>query len=175
MRFVAWITVLVGLWLLAWGEVTVANVVSGVVAAGLLLVFFPLGPPGDLRFHPLGALRLAGYVSWQVVAANVAMAGRILRPQQPLEPGVIVHRLEHPSEGVLTAMVSVLALAPGTLPVDAAADASSVSVHFLILDDEEGARRSLQHLEELVVRALGAPTGPSEPSVVDADAAGEAT
>ena len=61
------------------------------------------------------------------------------------------------TEGVLTAMTTVISLSPGTLTVDTTPDASTIYVHFLVLDDVEAARHSLRHLEALVVHALGAP------------------
>jgi len=172
-RRIAWTAALVVLWLLAWGEVTVANVVSGIVVSSVLLVFFPLGPPGDLRFHPVGAARLAGYVAVQLVVSNIAMVRQILRPRPTFEPGVLIHRLRHPSEGVLTAMTSVISLSPGTLTVDATADASAISVHFLVLDDVDAARRSLCHLEDLVVHALGAPAPTDDAPSASATTPGE--
>ena len=40
-RTVARVAILVALWLLAWGEVSLANVLSGIVVAGVVLVAFP--------------------------------------------------------------------------------------------------------------------------------------
>lgn len=41
MRLFTRLLLLVALWLLAWGEVTVANVLSGTAVAAVLLVVFP--------------------------------------------------------------------------------------------------------------------------------------
>jgi multicomponent Na+:H+ antiporter subunit E len=173
MRRIAWTAALVVLWLLAWGEVSAANVVSGIVVSSALLVFFPLGPPGDLRFHPLGAARLVGYVVVQLVVSNVAMVRQILRPNPDFEPGVLAHHLQQPSEGVLTGMTSVISLSPGTMTVDTTPDASTIYVHFLMLDDAEAARASLRRLEELVVHALGGPPPVTDPPAPAASTSGE--
>ncbi|HWJ64342.1 MAG TPA: Na+/H+ antiporter subunit E [Acidimicrobiales bacterium] len=170
MRRVAWTAALVVLWLLAWGDVSVANVVSGIVVSSAVLVFFPLGPPGDLRFHPVGAARLVGYVAVQLVVSNVAMVRQIVRPRPAFAPGVIAHHLQQPSEGVLTAMTSVISLSPGTMTVDTTPDASTIYVHFLVLDDIEVARQGLRHLEELVVHALGGPPPATDPPPAAASA-----
>lgn len=149
------IAALVALWLLAWGKVSVASVVSGVIVAAALLVVFPPGPPANVRFHLLGTLRLAGYIAAQLVTSNVVMSRQILRRQPDVEPGVLAHHLKHPSPEIVTAMTSVIALSPGTMTVDTSSDSSTIYVHFLFLRDVEAMRSSLDHLERLVVAAIG--------------------
>jgi multicomponent Na+:H+ antiporter subunit E len=155
-RIAGRIALLVALWLLAWGEASVANVVSGVAVAAALLVAFPPGPraTGDLRFSAVGAGRLAVYVLVQLVISNVVMAGQILRRRPDVRPGVLAHRLGQPSEEVVTVMTSVIALSPGTMTVDVDAASSVVYVHFFFLRDLEAARTSLRRLEDLAVRAV---------------------
>ena len=43
-RRVGFVAFLLGIWLLLWGEVSVANVVSGLLVAAVLLVVFPRTP-----------------------------------------------------------------------------------------------------------------------------------
>lgn len=156
MRIVGRIAMLVGLWLLAWGEVSLANVVSGVAVAGGLLVAFPPGrrTSGGLGLSAAGAGRLAVYVLVQLVNSNVVMAGQILRPRPDIRPGVLSHRLRRPSEEIVTVMTSVIALSPGTMTVDVDADSTTIYVHFFLLRDIEDARTSLRRLEDLAERAI---------------------
>ncbi len=173
MRIIGRVALLTGLWLLAWGEVSPANVVSGVAVAAALLVAFPPGPraSGRLRFSAFGAGRLAVYVLVQLVNSNVVMARQILRRRPDVRPGVLAHRLREPSEEVATVMTSVIALSPGTMTVDVDPDSTTIYVHFFLLRDLEAARASLSRLEDLAVRAIAAPkplrparTGKKEPS-----------
>ncbi len=159
MRIVGRIALLVGLWLLAWGEVSLANLVSGVAVAAALLVAFPPGPraSGGLRFSAIGAGRLAVYVLVQLVISNVVMARQILRRRPDAGPGVLAHRLRQPSEEVVTVMTSVIALSPGTMTVDVSLDSTTIYVHFFRLEDVEAARASLARLENLAVHAIAAP------------------
>lgn len=156
MRIAGRIALLVALWLLAWGEASAANIVSGVAVAAALLVVFPPGPraTGGLRFSAIGAGRLAVYVLVQLVISNVVMAGQILRRRPDVRPGVLAHRLRQPSEEVVTVMTSVIALSPGTMTVDVDAESRVVYVHFFLLRDLEAARAGLRRLEELAVRAV---------------------
>jgi multicomponent Na+:H+ antiporter subunit E len=146
---------LVGLWLLAWGEISLANVMSGIAVAVALLIVFPL-PPRTSRVHirPLGVARLAGFVMIQLVASNVVMTRQILGRRNGGEPGVLAHRLQQPSVGVITLMSSIIALSPGTMTVDVDTAASTIYVHFFRLDDVDAARGSLARLEHLIVDAL---------------------
>lgn len=158
MRIVGRVTMLVALWLLAWGEISLANVVSGTVVAAALLVTFPPGqrPHGRLRFSALGVARLLAYVAFQLVISNVVMTRQILRPAPDLQPGVLAHRLQRPSEEVATVMTSIIALSPGTMTVDLDRDSSTIYVHFFRLADVDAARAALTRLERLAVKAIAA-------------------
>ena len=159
MRIGARMALLVGLWLLAWGKATLANVLSGILVAAALLLAFPLteraGAPWQIS--PIGVARLGGHVLVQLLVSNVAMVGQILKRRPDLRPGVLVHQLRRPSAEVVTIMSSVIALSPGTMTVDVDREASAISVHFFRLDDELAARAGLVRLERLVERAIAAP------------------
>ncbi len=62
MRTAGRAALLVGLWLLAWGDVSLANLLSGIaVAAAALLAFPPQRHAAtELRLRPLGIARLGG-------------------------------------------------------------------------------------------------------------------
>jgi multicomponent Na+:H+ antiporter subunit E len=165
MRTVGRMTLLVALWLLAWGDLQPAHVVSGVVVAGALLLAFP--PPARaaerLVIRPAGALRLIGHVLGQLVTSNVVMAGQILRPRPDVRQAVIAHHLRHASEVVVTIMTSIVALSPGTMTVDVDADSTTIFVHFFRLHDPSAARAQLDRLERLIVGAIR--TDPLAPPV----------
>ncbi len=156
MRVVPRVALLVVLWLLAWGDFTIANVASGIVVAALLLLAFPLGRTSrsPRRVSPLGVAVLVGHVGWSLIASNIVMAREILRRVPRDRPGVLAHRLLEPSDEVVTVMTSVIALSPGTMTVDVAVNSTTIYVHFFRLDDIPAARASLRRLEQLVVAAI---------------------
>ena len=161
MRIAGRVALLVALWLLAWGDLSVPNVLSGVLVAGGLLVAFPPGrrAGGSLRFSAGGFVRLTVYLHVQLAISNVVMARQILRRRPDVRPGVLAHRLRQPSEEVVTLMSSIIALSPGTMTVDVDRDSSTIYVHFFKLGDVAEARASLAHLEDLAVHAISrAPT-----------------
>ena len=155
MRVARRTALLVALWLLAWGELSLANVLSGIAVATVLLVVFPLevADATPRRIRVGGALRLAGYVVSQLVLSNLAMARSILAPRPTSRSGVVTHELERSSDVVVTLMTSIIALSPGTMTVDVEGT-STIHVHFFSLDDVDEARGVLARLERLVTGAI---------------------
>jgi multicomponent Na+:H+ antiporter subunit E len=165
MRTLGRMTLLVALWLLAWGDLRLANILSGIVVAGALLLAFPppTRPSEHLTVRPAGALRLIVHVLGQLVTSNVVMARQILRRHPDVHQGVIAHHLRHASEVVVTIMTSIVALSPGTMTVDVDAESTTIYVHFFRLHDVSAARGQLDRLERLIVGAIR--TGPPVPPV----------
>jgi len=149
---------LVVLWILAWGQLTLANVLSGLVVAAALLLAFPQrrGDRSAVRLSAAGIVRLVAYVVTQLIESNIVMTRQILRRDTARRPGVLAHRLERPSAHVAAVMSGVIALSPGTMTIDVAGDSSAVYVHFFELDDVDAARASLVRLEQLVTNAIAA-------------------
>ena len=161
MSTVGRVVLLMLLWLLAWGEITLANVLTGAAVIAALLVAFPPAATTRVRLHPPAVARLVGYVAVQLVSSNLLMARQILRLHPVMRPGVLAHRLARPSEHVVTLMTSIIALSPGTMTVDVDPSATTIYVHFLFLDDVNAARAGLERLERLVSRALSASATPA--------------
>jgi multicomponent Na+:H+ antiporter subunit E len=152
------VVLLVALWILAWGKLTLANVLSGVLVAAVLFAVFPstrrtfARPP-----RPVATARLVLYVLGQMVVSNVLVAREILSRQSRIRTGVIAHRMRDPSREVITVLANIVALTPGTMTVDVTEEPPVVYLHFLLLDDVDEARRSAARLEDLVIAAIGRP------------------
>lgn len=159
MSVVGRLVVLVAIWLLAWGEVRVVHALVGSLLAALLLVAFPMAEGTPLRFRtgirPLGVLELVGYLLWQLVRSNVLVARQILSPRSRVRTGVITYEMRSRSDWVTTLVANIIALTPGTMTVDATRDPHVLTVHFLLLDDEQRAHDAIATLERLVVGAVG--------------------
>ena len=162
MRNTASVVLLVTLWLLAWGEASLANVVSGVVIAVALLAAFPPQRPSAVRISPTGALRLAAYVLGQLVVSNILVAREILSRRSRVRTGVVAYAVPGASDVLLALIANVIALTPGTMTVEATREPPVLYVHFLLLDDVANARAAIARLEAVCRRALreAAPTDP---------------
>jgi multicomponent Na+:H+ antiporter subunit E len=151
------IALLLAIWLLAWGEVSLVNVLTGIAASALLLVTFPpsagVGVPGG-GIRPLALLKLGAHVVWQLVTSNLLLARRIVAPRTEIWTGVIEYALEQEDDRVLTIITNIIALSPGMMAVDVEHDPDVIRVHHLYRDDEE-AHRAVRQLELLAADAFG--------------------
>jgi multicomponent Na+:H+ antiporter subunit E len=145
-------------WVLLWGGLNVANVLSGLVVAVIVMLVFPLPPivfGGRLR--PVGLLRLAGWFVAELVVASAQVGAQALRiGPRPLN-AVIQVDLRSRSDLYLTLTAELLSLVPGSLVVEARRSTSTLFLHVLAVrsesDVEEARRRALRQ-EERVMRAL---------------------
>jgi multicomponent Na+:H+ antiporter subunit E len=148
---------IVVVWMLAWGSMSIANALSGIaVAVGIRwLNDAPRPARAEQRFRPFPALKFAGFVLVRVAQSNVALARQVFMPASRLRPGVLAVPLPPMSDGLLTLVVNVLALSPGTIPLSTSEGADVLYVHFLHISDVESSRHDVTELVDLANRAFG--------------------
>lgn len=148
---------LVIIWFLLWGELSLANLLSGTALAIVVLVAFPGDRPDDteryaLRLGPF--LRLVGYLLAQLVRSNLLLAREVLSRQQHLRTAVIALDLETRSEPLITAIANLMALNPGTLVIELDDTAGVLYVHVFYLRDLDAIRRDVEDLQRLIISAF---------------------
>lgn len=148
---------LLGIWLLLWGSVSLANVLSGLAVVALVLVVIP-----DARFHgrrptvrPVATVRFVIRVLADVLRANAVLTREILSRESSITTGVVAVPLPLCSDGLLTLVANVLSLTPGTMPIEVTREPPVIYVHVLHLRDVEAVRRDVQSLSALAIRAFG--------------------
>ena len=149
--------VLVVVWVALWADLTVANVLSGiVVATGVLALFRWTAAARDARLvvRPLRALRFVTWFLWQLLKSNVAVARLVLSRRPALDPGFVAYRLHTESPGVATLVANAVTLTPGTLTVTLSRDPLVLYVHCLRVVDVSSVRASLLELELHALRAF---------------------
>jgi multicomponent Na+:H+ antiporter subunit E len=152
------ILALVALWVLLWGDISVANLASGFVVAVGVVVLFPLGERHRRAVvRPRATLRLLGVVGRELVVSNAAMTRDVLRRHPSRSAGIVDCPLTCTSPWVGALVANLVALSPGTMPVDVDVDAHVLHLHVLRLEDPAATRRYASRLEALVVRAFGTP------------------
>lgn len=150
-------------WLALWGEVTVANLVSGVLVVALIgLMIRPV--PRRHTLNPLSLLRLLAVFVWRLVSSSATVVLAVLAPTPArLRSGVVGVSLSQHSRLVATIVADAISLTPGTLTLDArypddedspGAAPPVLYIHVLGLADPEDIRADVQHLEHLVVSAV---------------------
>ena len=91
MKHPARVVFLTTIWVLLWGRLSVANVVSGLLVSTLLLVLYPTGATGrdGGRVRPIAIVKLVGYVAVQVVVSNVLLTRRVLSRHPNVRTGIV--------------------------------------------------------------------------------------
>lgn len=138
-----WMTVL---WVLLWGDWTLANVLAGFVVAVLLLLLAPMpavGYGGGLSVP--GTVWLIAKFILDVLLASVEVSKLAIRPRPP-EGGVIRIRLRSESDVILTLTGVFTSLVPGSIIVEAHRFTGTLYVHVLDLPTSGGAEAFRQQV-----------------------------
>lgn len=148
---------LVAGWLLLWGDLSLANILTGTVLVGVLLVVLPTGRPdtGPVPLRPRAAAGFVAAVAADLVISNLTLARLILRRRVQVRSGVIAVELADCSPTMVAFVANTLALSPGTMAVAAAAHPPTVYVHVLQLEDIDAARASIRALADRAIAAFG--------------------
>jgi multicomponent Na+:H+ antiporter subunit E len=145
------------LWILAWGSVSVANVVSGLVVAAFLLVLTPdkLTRGKSIWFRPVGAVKFIAWTVSDVIKSNIVLIRTIVSRRSRLHSGVMAIALPDCSDELLTTISNVVAITPGTSPLYVTRSPTVLYVHVLDMRDPAATRRDLLHLADLAYAAFG--------------------
>lgn len=171
LRSLPLVVVLVGTWLLLQGEVTVGNVVGGLVLALALVIAFPVAVgAGSHVLHPWAFLRLLAFVLYSLVMSSWAVIKVIVRPTPgSLRSGIVRVPLMADSALTTTIVANAVTLTPGTMTLTARVDPTELHIHVLGLADADEFRASVHDLERRTIAALtprpGVDRDPAEPEV----------
>jgi multicomponent Na+:H+ antiporter subunit E len=154
-RTAGYVGFLLVVWLLLWGEVSAANVVSGLLVAALLLVVFPR-PRSTTGFviRPIPTVRFLALFAHDLVVSNLVLSREVVSRRSRMQTGVIAVPIHGCSESLLAVIANLLALSPGTMTVDITTQPSVLYVHVLIFRDLESVRAKIARLNRLVVEAF---------------------
>ena len=151
------------LWIMLWGDLSIANVLGGAAVATVVQVFSRRG--GERRavpdkqhrgiLSPLAALYFAGYFVYKLIEANLVLAWEIVTPRNRINTGVVRVPLRTESNLATMIVADVITLTPGSLVIEAEGSPPVLYVNVLHLHDLDQVRRDLLRIEELSVRAFG--------------------
>ena len=141
-------------WLALWGEVSWANLASGLVVVALIGVIIRPVPRAH-RVNLVALVRLVLVFFWRLITSSAIVVRTVLVPTpQRLRSGVVAIPLTHDSKLVATIVADAISLTPGTLTLEARGTPPVLYVHVLGLDDPEDVREDVRGLEALVLRAV---------------------
>jgi multicomponent Na+:H+ antiporter subunit E len=153
-----WLTLV---WILLWGTVSAANIVSGLAVALVITVLLPLpAVPVEGRVHPLSVLRLIVTVAYYLVVSSVQVAWLAIRPGTPPLTAVLRAHLAIKSDLVLALAVNVINLTPGTIVLEIDQTRRMLYVHVIDVGSERTVQRfyrQIAQFERLLVAAFERP------------------
>ena len=106
-------------WILLWGTVSAANILSGLAIALLITVLLPLpAVPIEGRLHPLSLLRLIATVFYYLALSSVQVAWLAVKPGPPPLSAVLRAHVAVKSDLVLALAVNIFNLIPGSIVLE---------------------------------------------------------
>ena len=172
--------VLVLVWVLLQGELSVGNLVGGVLVVATIEVLFPMSRRSRHRMHPFGAAVFVGTLLRDLVVSSSTVVMTVLRPTPDRAYAEVIPVTLSTQSRLVTAIVAnAISLTPGTLTVDVAATPAGyrLDVHALGRVDHDDFVASIGALERRVLRAVEPldPTSrdPDEPTALESDESDE--
>jgi multicomponent Na+:H+ antiporter subunit E len=148
----AWLVVV---WVALWGDLSAANVVSGLAVGTLLILVFPDAGPRRLGlFRPWPALVFLAYFLVKLVEANLIVAWEVVIPSKRINQGIVAVPVLGVSDAVVTLVANAISLTPGTLTLEVRSNPTTLYVHVLHLRTIEQVREDVDRLEYLALRAF---------------------
>lgn len=148
---------LVAMWVLLWGEWSVANLLGGVLVVTALFVVFPSTRPvlPVRRVHPLPFAHLVAYFLAELVLANVSVTRSVLGRAASTRSAMIDVDLCSDDPGMITLISTMTALTPGSVIVEVHQSPPTVRVHAFGHGDPAHVAVTIRRLEELCIRSFG--------------------
>lgn len=145
-------------WILLWGNISAANVLSGFAIALLITLLLPLPVvPVEGRLHPASFVKLLLVVGWSLVVSSLQVAWLAIRPGPPPLSAVLRVGFPVKSDLVLALGVNAINLTPGTMVLEIDRDRRLLYIHVLDVGSPRAVDRfhsEVERLERLLVAAF---------------------
>jgi len=146
-------------WVMLWGEVSLLNILYGLVLGWLVTVVFWLAP---IRYYgrprPWGIVVLIAAQVRDLAVASVQLAAMAFQPRLALRPGIIKVELRTKSDLFQVAVAELISVVPGTLVVETVRHPRLLYLHVFHLPDHAAIEHQREHalaIEARLVRAFG--------------------
>ncbi len=136
-------------WCALWGNVSVANIASGLIVSGVASNgFFSTPHRGPIRVG--AAIRLFGLIAWDLITSTAYVAREILTPTDYTEEQLVPVSLPPELRGHVLLLVVAVTLTPGTAVIDVDDDTGELMLHLL---HGERTEATVAHVHELATLA----------------------
>lgn len=146
--FIVWITIM---WCMLMGEVTWANIISGLLVGALVVFGLPLPAMPIAGLHVRWGqlfLYMLGWL-WDLMVASVKVAWLALRPADPPRSAIVRVPMRVSNELVLSFATVLYNLQPGGSVSDIDIANRMWTVHLLSADDEEALAHEIENVARL--------------------------
>lgn len=150
---------LIALWMLLWGQFTLLAFLTGLAVAVVVTRVFRL-PPVELsgRVNLWWGLVFGLEFVLSLVRGSLTVAWQVIDVRRQPGTAIIAVPLVTDDDLIMTHVAVTASLIPGSLIVDVDRDRRVLYLHVIGIrnaSDVETQRRSVQHWEERIVRAVG--------------------
>jgi multicomponent Na+:H+ antiporter subunit E len=142
-------------WLALWSDLSVANLVSGLAVALVVVLVFRNRAPGAVVVRPVRALAFLGYFLFKLLQSSLTVARAVVTPRDRISTGIVAVPLRGCSDALATLIADAITLTPGTLTLEVRREPLTLYVHALDARRIEDVEADVRTLEVLAVRAFG--------------------
>lgn len=145
------------IWVMLWGELTFANVLSGILVATLLNLAMPIPPSSELDINFGGMVRLFGSWAIDFVKASVNVAWLAIRRADPPPTAIIKVPMRTNDDISLATAMALINLQPGGIIVDIDKREKTLTMHLLDASSTGKVAEQINQLtriERRVIRAF---------------------
>jgi len=149
---IMWLAVI---WVALWSDVSLANVLAGLLVAGMIVALFDTWHRGQVIVRPIAAAKFGAFFLYQLAVSSLTVARTVLTPRDRIRTGIVAVPLQGCSDAVVTLIADAITLTPGTLTLEVRRDPLTLYVHALDVRDVALLQRDVRRLEVLAVKAFG--------------------
>ena len=143
--------VLLILWIALWGEISVANVITGVVVISALAVLFPGKLRSSHRIRIIPAVSFSFYMLRSIITASWDVIRAVLVPNEQRRHAEIIHvHLKSTSSLVRAVTANTISLTPGTIIVSIDSETADMEIHVLGKTDSAEFQNAIHAHEDRV-------------------------
>jgi multicomponent Na+:H+ antiporter subunit E len=137
-------------WILLWGSVSAANVLSGLAIALLITQLLPLpAVPVEGRLHPLSLLRLIVTVFYYLALSSVQVAWLAVKPGPPPLSAVLRAHVAVKSDLVLALACNIFNLIPGSIVLEIDQTRRMLYMHVIDVGSDRATNRFYKQVAEV--------------------------
>ena len=159
--------VLVIIWVGLWSDVSVANVLSGLLLAGTIVLAFDTWHAGAVVIRPVHVAKFTLHFLYKLVQASLVVARTVVIPRHRVNTGIVAVPLRGCSDAVATLVADTISLTPGTLTLEVRRDPLTLFIHALDVRNVEQVQGDVRRLEVLAIKAFGPASAVAELEVDD--------